>query len=188
MQRDGKHVHCTVDNTLSQYKILSSFRQSPLIHTDDQERSKLQLQDRYRTVTAQQSFQPKHISAEPLQSARYASPLSSTSKGDRNSNQYSAMSCVKVGEDTYVVAGLAILPLLVSERHEASTLGSSTLLLLERLTRGTRADGRVLVEAVGISWFATCKRKPCRSIASQQHVDQRESMSKWAIGGPIKVK
>ena len=63
-----------------------------------------------------------------------------------------------------------------------------TLLLLERLTRGTRADGRVLVEAVGISWFATCKRKPCRSIASQQHVDQRESMSKWAIGGPIKVK
>lgn len=49
---------------------------------------------------------------------------------------------------TYVLAGLAILPLLVSEGHVASSLGSGALLLLERLAGGTRADGGVLVEAV----------------------------------------
>lgn len=51
-------------------------------------------------------------------------------------------------KDTYVLGGLAVLPLLVSESHVASSLGSGALLFLECLAGGTRADGGVLVEAV----------------------------------------
>ncbi len=50
--------------------------------------------------------------------------------------------------ETYVLASLTFLPLLVSECHVATALGGGTLLLLKSLTGGTRSDGGVLVEAV----------------------------------------
>ena len=78
---------------------------------------------------------------------------------------------------TYVLAGLTVLPLLVSEGHVASSLGGSTLLLLERLAGGTRADGGVLVEAVdsrdcgrrdeAIVMPIECRRMPVSEYAIQ---------------------
>jgi hypothetical protein len=49
---------------------------------------------------------------------------------------------------THVVAGLAVLPLLVAQAELAPALGLDTLLLLESLARGAGGDGGELVVAV----------------------------------------
>lgn len=49
---------------------------------------------------------------------------------------------------TYVFTALALLPFLVAERHDVSTLGQCLVLFLEDLSGSSRTDVAVLAEAV----------------------------------------